>query len=142
MARGQEGMLEEMRKSNLRGRGGAGFTTAIKWEACRHAPGERRYVVCNADEGEPGTFKDRVLLQTYAGRVFEGMVIAGYTVRGAARPALPACRVPLSCATAGSFSGGNAAASFLVRRSPGVAGFNFDIEIHLGAGAYVARNRH
>ena len=67
-----------MKKSNLRGRGGAGFTTAVKWETCRDAPGDERFVVCNADEGEPGTFKDRVLLQSYAGRVFEGMAIAGF----------------------------------------------------------------
>ena len=52
-----------MKRSNLRGRGGAGFPTAVKWESCRNAPGAERYIVCNADEGEPGTFKDRVLLE-------------------------------------------------------------------------------
>ena len=60
--RGAQGMLDELRASNLRGRGGAGFATATKWSLCREAPGEAHYVVCNADEGEPGTFKDRVLL--------------------------------------------------------------------------------
>ena len=84
IARGRQGMLDEMKRSNLRGRGGAGFPTGVKWETCRNAPGAEHYVVCNADEGEPGTFKDRVLLQTYAPRVFEGMAIAGF-VAGAVR---------------------------------------------------------
>ena len=102
ITRGRDGMLAEMRAANLRGRGGAGFTTAIKWEACRQAPGEQRYIVCNADEGEPGTFKDRVLLQSYAGRVFEGMIIAGYTV--GARLGLLYLRAELlqQCAQAGA----------------------------------------
>ncbi len=84
VALGRQGMLDEMKHSNLRGRGGAGFTTAVKWESCRNAPGAERFVVCNADEGEPGTFKDRVLLTSHADRVFEGMAIAGFVV-GAAR---------------------------------------------------------
>jgi [NiFe] hydrogenase diaphorase moiety large subunit len=76
-------MLAEMKVSNLRGRGGAGFTTYIKWESARRATcrGMRRptrYVVCNADEGEPGTFKDRVLLnELHADLVFDGMSVAG-----------------------------------------------------------------
>ncbi len=84
IALGAQGMLEEMKKSNLRGRGGAGFTTATKWELCRSAAGDKRYVVCNADEGEPGTFKDRVLLQSMGARVFEGMTIAAL-VTGASK---------------------------------------------------------
>src|SRR5271157_2822061 len=55
IALGRQGMLDEMKRSNLRGRGGAGFATAVKWETCRNAPGAERYIVCNADEGEPGT---------------------------------------------------------------------------------------
>src|SRR5271166_2888513 len=74
--------LEELKRSNLRGRGGAGFNTGLKWEACRSAAGGQRYVVCNADEGEPGTFKDRVLLARHADLVFEGMTICAY-VNGA-----------------------------------------------------------
>ena len=137
IARGRDEMLFEMRTSNLRGRGGAGFTTGIKWEACRNAPGVRRYIVCNADEGEPGTFKDRVLLQSYPGRVFEGMVIAAFTV-GAhlgllylraeyryLRPKLEA------------FLADMRAQNLLGKDIGGLAGFDFDIEIHLGAGAYV-----
>ncbi len=55
-------MIDEMKRSNLRGRGGAGYPTGLKWESARNAPGAERFIVCNADEGEPGTFKDRVLL--------------------------------------------------------------------------------
>ena len=55
-------VIEEVKKSGLRGRGGAGFPTAMKWDFCRKAEGDKHYVVCNADEGEPGTFKDRVIL--------------------------------------------------------------------------------
>ena len=84
IARGREGLLNEIKRSNLRGRGGAGYATGLKWEAARNAPGAERYIVCNADEGEPGAFKDRVLLTSHAGRVFEGMAIAGYAV-GATR---------------------------------------------------------
>jgi [NiFe] hydrogenase diaphorase moiety large subunit len=134
---GPSAVLEEIKKSNLRGRGGAGFTTGIKWEACRHAPGDERYVVCNADEGEPGTFKDRVLLTRQADLVFEGMTVAAYAIgarkgylylRGEYRYLLE----PLN--------------EVLVRRRDmnllgakilGRQGLDFDIEVHLGAGAYV-----
>ena len=77
-------MLEEVKGSNLRGRGGAGYATGLKWEVCRSAPGETHYVVCNADKGEPGTFKDRVLLSHYAALVFEGMTVCARVV-GASR---------------------------------------------------------
>ncbi len=73
LKRGATETLQEVKLSRLRGRGGAGFSTGSKWEYCREAPGEQHYVVCNADEGEPGTFKDRVLLQSDADMVFEGM---------------------------------------------------------------------
>ncbi len=84
LARGPEATLAELKRSNLRGRGGAGFATGMKWELCRNAPGTEHVVVCNADEGEPGTFKDRVLLKRFADAVFEGMTIAAF-VLGARR---------------------------------------------------------
>jgi len=130
-------LLDEIRTSNLRGRGGAGFSTAQKWEACRNAPGEPHYIVCNADEGEPGTFKDRVLLTSYADLVFEGMTIAGYVI-GAAKGMLYLrgeyryLLEPLAAALAR-----RRAAGLLGRMILGRPGFDFDIEIHLGAGAYV-----
>lgn len=137
VARGAEGMLAEMKRSNLRGRGGAGFTTAIKWESARNAVGQTRYVVCNADEGEPGTFKDRVLLTSQADLVFDGMTVAGFTIgaskgllylRGEYRYLLPQLSANLER---------RRRASLLGKAVGGVEGFDFDIEIHLGCGAYV-----
>ncbi len=80
LARGPEGVIEQLERAGLRGRGGAGFPTGRKWRACREAPGEARYVVGNADEGEPGTFKDRVLLTRHADLLFEGMTICALTI--------------------------------------------------------------
>ena len=77
-------VLAAVREAKLRGRGGAGFPTARKWEFARRAVGEPKYLVCNADEGEPGTFKDRVLLEGTPHRVLEGMAIAAYAI-GASR---------------------------------------------------------
>ncbi len=137
IALGPLGMMGEMKKSNLRGRGGACFTTAVKWETCRDAPGPERYVVCNADEGEPGTFKDRVLLQSFSERVFEGMAIAGF-VTGAKRGFLylrgeySYLQAPLERKLAEMRR-----ENLLGERIGGQQSFDFDIEIHLGAGAYV-----
>ena len=73
--RGLPETLAEVDLSNLRGRGGAGFKTALKWRTCSQQAATPRYVICNADEGEPGTFKDRMLLDLYADQVFEGMTL-------------------------------------------------------------------
>jgi len=130
-------VLEEIKRSNLRGRGGAGFTTGMKWEACRNAADKDRFVVCNADEGEPGTFKDRVLLASHADLVFEGMTVCAFAIgarqgflylRGEYRFLLE----PLNAVLARRRADG-----LLGRRILGQDGFDFDIEIHLGAGAYV-----
>ncbi len=137
IALGRQGMLDEMKRSNLRGRGGAGFATAVKWESCRNAPGAERYIVCNADEGEPGTFKDRVLLSSFAERIFEGMAIAGFTVgaahgllylRGEYRYLLEPLKAKLESMRRDRRLGSSIC---------GAQGFDFDIEIHLGAGAYI-----
>jgi [NiFe] hydrogenase diaphorase moiety large subunit len=136
-ARGPLATLEAIKRSNLRGRGGAGFATGVKWEACRNAPGDMRYVVCNADEGEPGTFKDRVLLTRYADLMFEGMTVCAYVIgarkgfvylRGEYRHLL----APLQAVLARRRAEG-----LLGERICAQAGFEFDIEIHMGAGAYV-----
>ena len=141
IGRGAEAMLAEIKLSNLRGRGGAGFSTAIKWASAREAQGSgahpARYVVCNADEGEPGTFKDRVLLNSYADLVFDGMTVAGFAIgsekgliylRGEYAYLLPALNARLEARRANGLLGAAVC---------GQAGFDFDIEIHLGAGAYV-----
>jgi NADH-quinone oxidoreductase subunit F len=73
-------VIEEVRASGLRGRGGAGFPTAVKWDLTRRAPGSRKYVICNADEGDPGAFMDRAVLEADPFRVIEGLVIAAYAV--------------------------------------------------------------
>ncbi|MBN2682029.1 MAG: NAD(P)H-dependent oxidoreductase subunit E [Bacteroidales bacterium] len=73
-------IINEVKTSAIRGRGGAGFPTGMKWDFCSQAAGDKKYVVCNADEGEPGTFKDRVLLTEKAEMLFEGMAIGGYAV--------------------------------------------------------------
>jgi len=130
-------VLEEIKRSNLRGRGGAGFATGAKWEACRHAAAGSRYVVCNADEGEPGTFKDRVLLTRHADLLFDGMTVAAYAVgadrgfvylRGEYRYLLDSLEAVLLRRRQQGLLG----ASIL-----GEPGFAFDIEIHVGAGSYV-----
>jgi [NiFe] hydrogenase diaphorase moiety large subunit len=137
LARGPQGMLEDIKRSKLRGRGGAGYATGIKWQLCRNAVGSTRYVICNADEGEPGTFKDRVLLSSFADTVFEGMTIAAFVV--GARQGLMYLRGEYTYLLE------SLQASLARRRSLGLlgesiqgrAGFDFDIEIHVGAGAYV-----
>ena len=137
VARGRDGWLAEMQASNLRGRGGAGFATAVKWASAKAAPGEAKVIVCNADEGEPGTFKDRVLLNSFADLVFEGMSLAAWAVgaaqgflylRGEYRYLLPQLEAVLAR---------RRAAGLLGTGILGQAGFDFDIAIHLGAGAYV-----
>jgi [NiFe] hydrogenase diaphorase moiety large subunit len=122
--------------SGLRGRGGAGYTTAWKWKFCREENATQRYVVCNADEGEPGTFKDRVLLNSYADSVFEGMTIAAAIVgathgflylRGEYLHLLDKLEGILAARRAANLLGSN-----ILQK-----GFDFDIEICLGAGAYI-----
>ncbi|HRD67552.1 MAG TPA: NAD(P)H-dependent oxidoreductase subunit E [Candidatus Competibacter sp.] len=134
---GSEAMLEELVKSGLRGQGGAGFKSAAKWISCRNAPGDTKYVVCNADEGEPGTFKDRVLMQDFADLVFEGMTLCGRVIgarqgfvylRGEYRYMVDALKATLQR---------RREVGLLGEAILGDPGFNFDIDIHMGAGAYV-----
>lgn len=130
-------IVETVKASGLRGRGGAGFPTGLKWEACRNAKGSEHYVVCNADEGEPGTFKDRVLFSRQADMVFEGMTLCALAIgakkgflylRGEYRYMLETLQAVLQRRRDSNLLG----AKIL-----GQPGFNFDIDIHLGAGAYI-----
>ncbi|MBI5431434.1 MAG: NAD(P)H-dependent oxidoreductase subunit E [Planctomycetes bacterium] len=135
--RGREATLAELVRSNLRGRGGAGFSTGAKWSACAAAPGEERYVVCNADEGEPGTFKDRELLGGHANLVVDGLCVAAYAVGAQKgfvylRGEYEFLVAPLEEQLAARRESG-----LLGRNVLGVDGFDFDIELHVGAGAYV-----
>ena len=73
-------VIAEIKESKLRGRGGAGFPTGVKWETCKNAPGTPKYMICNADEGDPGAFMDRALLESNPHQLLEGLTIAAYTV--------------------------------------------------------------
>ena len=81
----KENVIEEITNSGLRGRGGAGFLTGKKWAFTKMAKGDQKYVVCNADEGDPGAFMDRSILEGDPHSVIEAMAIAGYAVRGKSR---------------------------------------------------------
>jgi len=130
-------LLDSLEESGLRGRGGAGFITAMKWRFCRDAKADAHYVVCNADEGEPGTFKDRVLLNSYADDVIEGMTLCAGLIgakkgfiylRGEYFYLLDALEATIQKRRDENLLGNNIL---------GNQGLDFDIEIHLGAGAYI-----
>ena len=134
--RGLKETLNELDKSGLRGRGGAGFKTATKWKFCSEEHENQRYVVCNADEGEPGTFKDRVLLNSYAHEVFEGMTLCAAIIgaqqgflylRGEYLHLYDKLQSVLDERRQAGLLGNN-----ILKE-----GLNFDIEICLGAGAYI-----
>jgi [NiFe] hydrogenase diaphorase moiety large subunit len=130
-------IIKIMKASRLRGRGGAGFPTGMKWEFTRGAPGERKFVVCNADEGEPGTFKDRVILTEAPGLIFEGMTIAGYAIGASEGIVYLRGEYAYLLAFLEDVLAKRRAAGLLGRDILGKAGFAFDIRIQLGAGAYV-----
>lgn len=130
-------VINELKVARLRGRGGAGFPAGLKWEFTRGAPGTPKYILCNADEGEPGTFKDRVLLTELPDRIFEGMTIAGYAVgaengilylRGEYAYLYPFLLDVLEKRRAQGLLG---------KGILGKKGVTFDIRVQLGAGAYV-----
>ena len=143
-AQSSDEVIATLTESGLRGRGGAGFPTGIKWQTCRAAPGASKYIICNADEGEPGTFKDRALLTHEPDTVFAGMAIAAHAVgaAGADSAAVPVhgivyLRAEYAYLT--DYLEGRLAAL----RERGVLGHSvdgsggFDIRIQLGAGAYI-----
>jgi NADH-quinone oxidoreductase subunit F len=131
-----EAVIAEVKAAGLVGRGGAAFPTGIKWEGAARAAGSPKYVVCNADESEPGTFKDRVLMEDDPYSAIEGMILAAYAigaeygyfyVRGEYPHAATTVREALAQARAAGYLGSNILG----------ADFNFDIELRRGAGAYI-----
>ena len=129
-------IIEEIKKSGLRGRGGAGFPTGRKWELCREAPAQPKYVICNADEGDPGAFMDRIVLESDPQQVIEGMIIAAYAI--GAREGFVYIRAEYPLAIE------RLVAALEQARKLGLlgdnildSGFSFDIEIVQGAGAFV-----
>jgi [NiFe] hydrogenase diaphorase moiety large subunit len=132
-----EQVIEEIKKAGLLGRGGAGFPTGLKWEFCSRQNAAERFVVCNADEGEPGTFKDRVILTELPRLLFEGMVVAGYAIGAKEgilylRSEYAYLRDHLEAVLAEMRKEG-----ILGRRIAGRSDFAFDIAIKSGAGAYI-----
>ncbi|ASJ06547.1 NADH-quinone oxidoreductase subunit NuoF [Thermococcus pacificus] len=131
-----EEIIDVIIKSGLRGRGGAGFPTGMKWKFTRQAPGDEKYIVCNADEGDPGAFMDRNVLEGDPHRVIEGMIIGAYAigatkgfiyVRAEYPLAIRRLKIALKQARERGFLGENILGS----------GFSFDIAIKEGAGAFV-----
>ena len=129
-------IVEVIKQSGLRGRGGAGFPVGVKWDAVQKTPGTKKYVICNADESEPGTFKDRVIMEGDPFSIIEAMLIAAYAVgsdegyiyiRGEYQLALDRVQKAIQQAREYGVLGKNIFGS----------GFDFDIHIHAGAGAYI-----
>lgn len=129
-------VVEEVKQSGLRGRGGAGFPTGLKWGFCAAESGPEKYVICNADEGEPGTFKDRLIMEGDPHKVIEGMALCAYAIgahqgyiyiRGEYKLSIERLHQAMAAARDYGLLGDNILDS----------GFRFDIEIKIGAGAYV-----
>lgn len=129
-------VIDEIKVSGLVGRGGAAFPTGIKWEGAANAPGAQRFVVCNADESEPGTFKDRVLLENDPHSIIEGMVIAAHATDSTqgyiyVRGEYPTAYRNVQDAVHEAYQAGLLGENVLGR------GFHFDLEVRQGAGAYI-----
>ncbi len=129
-------VISEIKNSGLRGLGGAGFPAGHKWESCRNAPGDIKYVICNADEGDPGAFQDRSVMEGNPHSIIEGMIIAAYAisaqkgfiyVRAEYPLAVSRLKIAIEQARQEGFLGDNILAS----------DFSFDLEIFQGAGAFV-----
>jgi [NiFe] hydrogenase diaphorase moiety large subunit len=130
-------VIRDMKTARLRGRGGAGFPTGMKWDFARAANGEKRYVLCNADEGEPGTFKDRVLLTEKPDLLFEGMTIAGYAIGSDEGVLYLRAEYAYLRAFLEDVLRQRRDQGLLGKAVCGKRGFDFDIRIQMGAGAYV-----
>ncbi|MDR2006173.1 MAG: NADH-quinone oxidoreductase subunit NuoF [Acidaminococcales bacterium] len=129
-------VTEEVKKSGLRGRGGAGFPTGMKWQFARQSPGEKKYVVCNADEGDPGAFMDRSVLEGDPHRVIEGMIICGYAIGADEGYIYVRAEYPLAIKRLRTAIAQAEEMGFLGKDVFG-SGFNFALHIKEGAGAFV-----
>jgi len=130
-------VIRDVKTARLRGRGGAGFPTGMKWEFTRGASGPERYVICNADEGEPGTFKDRVILTECPDMLFEGMAIAGYAIGAETGILYLRAEYAYLRAFLEDVLQKRRDKNLLGNNICGKAGFNFDVRIQMGAGAYI-----
>jgi len=132
-----EKVIDLVKQSKLAGRGGAFFPTGLKWEFCKKNKSDQKYIICNADEGEPGTFKDRVLMNKYPGLLFEGMAMAAYAV--GATQGIIYLRAEYFYLKEKIEKRINdfKEKGFLGKDILGIKNFDFDISVHMGAGAYV-----
>ncbi len=131
-----EQIIDEMKRSGMRGRGGAGFPTGIKWEFARQSDGATKYVLCNADEGDPGAFMDRSILEADPHAVLEGMVIAAKAIDSRKGYIYARTEYPLAIKRLGIAIDAAKERGLLGENILG-SGFDFDIEIYQGAGAFV-----
>ncbi len=137
LEKSREEILFELRESKLKGRGGAGFPTATKWNMVAAAKSDKKFIICNADEGEPGTFKDRALLLEYPELVFDGMVIAGYTIGASEGIVYLRGEYEYMLKSLNDYLEAMRKDNLLGKNIVGKNGFDFDITIRLGSGAYV-----
>jgi NADH:ubiquinone oxidoreductase subunit F (NADH-binding)/(2Fe-2S) ferredoxin len=131
-----EQVVEEVKKSGLRGRGGGGFPTGIKWDAARKAPGNTKYVIVNADEGDPGAFMDRAVLEGNPHSILEGLIIGAYAIGSHEGYMYVRQEYPLALENVGVAIKQAQEYGFLGRNILG-SNFDFDIKVHRGAGAFV-----
>ncbi len=136
MTMNSEDVVKEIKKSGLRGRGGSGFPTGLKWEAGLRADNEVKYIACNADEGDPGAFMDRSILEGDPHSVIEGMMIGGYAIGAAKGYVYVRAEYPLAVERLGRAIDQARTAGLLGKNILG-SSFSFDIEIRIGAGAFV-----
>ena len=134
--RTRDDVVQEVVRSGLRGRGGGGYPTGLKWSMVAKAPGAQKYVVCNADEGDPGAFMDRSVLESDPHRVLEGMAIAAYAV--GANKGYIYCRAEYPLAVKRlKLAIQQAEKMGLLGKNIGESAFGFEVEVRLGAGAFV-----
>jgi len=131
-----EEVIEEVKKSGLRGRGGAGFPTGQKWEFCQRTPSDEKYIICNADEGDPGAFMDRSLLEGDPHAVLEGMLIGAYAIKATHGYIYCRAEYPLAIEQLETALSQMAEYGLLGENMLG-SGFSLDIKIKEGAGAFV-----
>jgi NADH:ubiquinone oxidoreductase subunit F (NADH-binding)/(2Fe-2S) ferredoxin/ferredoxin len=131
-----EQVLEEVKRANLRGRGGAGFPAGMKWEATRNSPGEPKYVIVNCDEGDPGAFMDRALMEGNPHSVLEGLIIGAYAIGSHEGYIYVRQEYPLAVENVGIAIKQAEEHGFLGENILG-SGFEFTIKVHRGAGAFV-----
>ena len=132
----QEEVIEEIKESGLRGRGGAGFPTWFKWDAARKSPGSPKYMVCNADEGDPGAFMDRSVLEGDPHSLIEGMIIGGYAMGASEGVIYVRAEYPLAIHRLEKAMDQARERGFLGKNLFGT-NFSFDLRIKAGAGAFV-----